>query len=170
MNYDRTVGQYSFEGELLKGKECEKHFYDFFTNRGLQLTFVDKKDVDFEVVKRNGDIVNVDVKRGDLFGKYATDRQRMVVEDIQNIRINSPGWYRYDEDDLVIALDDIINHKFYLYKMGDLREYIEQYKNGYSARVMYGNLGNSKVYYVYIEKFYKWLQEHEKFNRVFFYA
>lgn len=167
--FERVDKNVNFKKELGKGKECEQHFYDYFTARGHHCYFVDEKDVDFIVTTKKGRQLKVDVKRGANFGKHAYHKQRMVVEDIQNIRIGSDGWFRYDADDLYICLDDIINKKFYLYQMGDLREYIAEYK-GYTSYVLYGELQNSLCYFVYIEKFFDWLLRHGRSHHVFSYG
>jgi len=161
-----------FENALKVGEIGEDVFIDYMEELNNFIVDVrtvpeyQKQDIDF-LVYTDDDILSFEIKTDEQFGLMRNKNYaRFFIEDIQNVNINSDGWFRCCAAD-VICIYDNINCVMYFMLMQDLREYINTYYGRDNKRVDYiDSNSNSKGYGVYINKFYDWLRDNDRYNLI----
>ena len=126
------------------------------------------KDIDYLVYSDNEDMYTVDVKTDCKIGEMRVSKyRRFFIEDIQNVRINSDGFFRYCEAD-ILAYYDSIKELMYLVDWNELKEYINYfyYESVNKNRVEYVSGNNSLGYGVYIDKCEQWFNDNDKYFKV----
>lgn len=166
----------TFEESLEIGEIGEYAFYEYMNYIDSDIDVVDvrndkiyqAKDIDYLVYSDNEDMYSVEIKTDCLVGKMKVSKyRRFFIEDVQNIRIGSDGFFRYCEAD-ILAYYDSIKELMYLVDWNDLKDYINYfYHNNYdSSRVEYVKGHNSLGYGVYIDKCKEWFNDNEKYFKV----
>ena len=170
-----------FFNDVEKGKFAEEQFEKLSKCLGINVDDVrmdkDFMAIDVDYLCWKNDVNNktkVEIKLDSAFGNYKPDKQRFFIEDISTVSINSDGWYRYCKSDILFVYD-YINSMFYAFKMCDLREYINYYfidRDNRCNRVIdvfitKDNGQSSRGYGVYIQLFYKWLNDGNRFNKTY---
>lgn len=158
----------SFQETLLKGEAGEAAFQNYCKSKNIPLLDVRKDEayqkLDVDFVTNKG--TRVEIKTEYSYGKYSKDKQRFYVEDISSQRINSDGWYRYCAADILVDFD-AINSIQYMFKLQDLKEYINLFYEVDKAKVDYCKLKyGSCGFLVYILPFFQWLNDNGKYNQI----
>ncbi|MEL7646990.1 MAG: hypothetical protein AAGU76_02800 [Sedimentibacter sp.] len=159
----------TFKQTLQKGEQGEVAFIQYCESKNIPLIDVrndkefQKIDVDF-IVGNKG--TRVEIKTEYSYGKYSKDKQRFYVEDISSQSINSDGWYRYCQADILVDFD-ALNNIMYFFRLVDLKEYIETFYEKDKKKVDYVKLQKGSCgYVVYIQPFLQWLNDNNKYNEI----
>lgn len=158
----------TFQETLLKGEQGETAFQNYCKSKNIPLLDVrqdegyQKLDIDFVTNKGT----RCEVKTEYSYGKYPKGKQRLYIEDISSQSINSDGWYRYCQADVIINYD-AINSIMYMFRLADLKQYINTYYEVNKQKVDYAKLAyGSCGYLIYIQPFLQWLNENNKYIEV----
>ena len=173
--YKRDV---DWNKDLEIGKIGEDRFTNFMVKFGYKVENLSKIpeyqaiDVDFKVTNTKGTTNLFEVKRDKTLAKFDYDRRRLCIEDISSIKdklgivVNTAGWYRKCKSDYIII--DGSDNELYMYKLSDIKEYINLYYGKDESRVVYYPLGNSMMFGLYQKKFDNWLIDNDKICKVFY--
>jgi uncharacterized protein YpmS len=161
----------TFEDSLEVGEIGEQVFVKYMDSLNNFIVDVRKvkefqaKDIDY-LVYTDDDMIAFEIKTDEQFGTMRNKNySRFFIEDIQNVNINSNGWFRVCFAD-VLTIYDSINCVMYMMLMKDLREYIDLYKKDIK-RMEYNTIKTGAAgYCVYINKFYQWLQDNDRYNKI----
>ena len=164
----------TWEESLKVGEIAEDVFAEYMTYLGKDIQDVryikawQAKDIDYLVYDDDKDMYTVEVKNDCLIGKMWVSRlRRFFIEDIQNTKINSDGFFRYCECDVLVYYDSI-KELMYFIDWNELREYINYfyYESVDKDRVEYVSGKNSLGYGVYIDKCEQWFMDNDKYFKV----
>lgn len=158
----------TFKQTLQKGEAGEIAFQNYCTSKNKIILDVtnDKayQKLDIDYVGNNG--IRYEIKSEYSYGKYSAKMQRFYIEDISSQSINSDGWYRYCQADIIVNYD-AVNSILYMFKLQDLKQYINTYYEKDVKRVDYCKLKfGSCGFLIYIQQFLQWLQDNNKYNEV----
>lgn len=158
----------TFKQTLQKGVQGENAFINYCKSKNIPLLDVrlDKQyqrlDVDFV----DNNLIRYEVKSESSYGKYPAKMQRFYIEDVSCQSINSDGWFRYCQAD-VIANYDATNLILYMFKLDDLKQYIDTFHEVDKGKVDYCKLKyGSCGFLIYIQPFLKWLNDNGKYNQI----
>lgn len=161
------VTNVSFNDNLDKGSIAEAVFEQHMNV--LEYKFQDvRKDKEYQKIDVDYlvDDMKIEIKADFCFGSYNWEKQRFFMETVQNRRINSAGWMKISECD-VLGIYDAINKIMYYMLMEDIKEYINLYSND-TNRMMYIQIKNgAEGWGININAFWDWLINNEKFNFVY---
>lgn len=159
---------HTFQESLQKGEQGEEAFINYCKSKKIILLDV-RKDKEYQ--RLDIDFVDVALLRYECkteysYGKYPAKSQRFYIEDISSQSINSDGWYRYCAADVIINYD-AVNSIQYMFRLDDLKEYINLFYEADKARVDYVKLQKGSCgYVVYIQPFFQWLNDNGKYNQI----
>ena len=129
-------------------------------------------DCDFKVTNTKGVTNLFEVKQDKTLAKHDYVRRRLIIEDISSVKdrygnvVNTNGWYRKCKADYLIISNG--DSKMYMYRLEDIKAYIDLYYGKDDSRVCYYPLGNSIMFGIYQKKFDKWLIDNNKICKVFY--
>lgn len=164
-----------FEQKLIIGEIGEDVFAEYMHYLGdnyivdvRQDKEFQAKDIDYVVYSDDEDMYTVEVKTDMKIGEMRISKyRRFFIEDVQNVRVNSDGFFRYCEAD-ILAYYDSIKELMYLVNWNDLKDYINYYyySNPDSSRVEYVYGNNSAGYGVYIDKCEQYFIDNDRYFKV----